>query len=343
VDEVAFLAWTGDDSGRSDHLNWANLRLITEPERAHQPGATVPLESLRPVGANSPGAQARSIASLGFVTIDGEDLSRGLTVPEGATVRYDLRPLGATHITGRLLPVGLDGGRPPSSVRILFDGQLAWRQRPEQLDEPASFNLDVPEGTRLLTIRTEPSVGAEPAVVELSLETSQPAFEAARASLAQGQPPRRWDLAHVPPASTPAEPGLVGWARAPDGSWLELDGEKVYSSFWLRPGAALSYHTQELGARRLTAHVTVDGPSGCRLRAVVRDDNELLWQSSPLSPSSAPERLAIDLTGHEDFTLEVRGDHRDDCLLVWAGPVLSPHVDADRSSPETDGGCVDEL
>ena len=341
VDEVAFVVWNGGDTGRSDHLNWADLHLSTEPDEVFTPGRTVAIESLEPVGTRASGSEARSLASIGEVVIDGEELTDGIALPEGSAIRYDLRPLGATRITGRLFPVGLNGGTPPSSFRILFDGRLAWRREPERIDEPASFALDVPEGTRLLTLRTGYGEGAEPAVAELSIETSDEALASARASLAVSEP-RVWDLALLPPASAPGETRQVGWARAPDGSWLALEGEDAPHSFWHRPGASLTYHTADVGARRLLGHVTVIGPESCHLRALLRDGDEVLWQSELLSPESEPERFEVSLVGHEEIIVGAIGEG-EACAVVWAEPMLSPNeVSSGDEDSAGDGGSVSE-
>jgi hypothetical protein len=337
VREVSFVSWKGDESGRGDHVNWVDLHLVTAPERVYRPMDLVWLDELKPSGANNPGREVHPIPSLphGRLRTSGERVSRGLVVPAGALVHYDLRPLGATMVTGRLLPDGYEGeGYPPEQVEIFLDEEMVWRGFPNQIQEAEPFEVAVPPSARLFSIRVSEADEAAPMVVltDLAVATEETAFLEGRRFMAETAP-RVWSLTLVPPM--PPAPSIydVGWSRTIDGSWLELDGLEEPESLWQRPGTQVRYDLRGLSASRLQAMVAVQGPPRCRVTAVALANvagetrSETLWQSEPLEPGEGPQFFETALGPNDQVALEAHaeGDPPDQCLLIWGNPTLLPY------------------
>jgi len=332
VHEVSFAAWRSDESGRGDHVNWADLHLITAPEHVYTPGEPAWLDDLRPSGANTPGLAAKAIPTLPRQSISTPHgrVSRGLVVPGGATIHYDVHTLGATVLEGRLFPGGFDGhGVPCEQVELFVDGEPVWQGSPNQITEPSAFEIPLEPSARLVTIRTSEADEDSPMIVlaDLEVTTSEEAFLESRRLVAQ-PPPRIWSLAAVPPLPTAPSPYDVGWSRTLDGSWLEIEGLEEPASLWLRAGSRVSYDLQGLSAGRIQSLVTALGSRECRVTAVVSAGGhggevaETLWRSEPLSPGETPTSFEVELGDHELITLSAEGG--DDCLLVWATPTLLP-------------------
>lgn len=337
VHEVTFVSWKGDESGRGDHVNWVDLHLVTAPERVYRPMDIVWLDELRPSGANNPGRELHPIPSLphGRLRTSDERISRGLVVPPGALVHYDLRSLGATEVTGRLLPEGYEGeGYPPELVELFLDEEMVWRGSPNQMREVEAFEIAVPPSARLFSIRVSEADETAPMVVltDLAVATEEEAFFEGRRFMAETDP-RVWSLTLIPPM--PPSPSIyeVGWSRTIDGSWIEIDGLEEPESMWLRPGARVRFDLRGLSASRLQSMVAVQGPPQCRVIGTVLGNvegdarSEDLWQSEPLVPGERPVFFETALGPNDRLTLEAHaeGDDPGDCLLIWGNPTLLPN------------------
>lgn len=324
--EVSLVSWTGTDSGRSDHVNWGELVLLSSEEHSFQHGREAYLDELRPSGANEAGLAAEGIPAQSHsrVHVGDERLTRGLLIPGGATIHYDVRPLGATRLLGRLMPRGQGEGASAELIQIFFDDVEVWSGHPNQLDEPESIAIDVPAEARLLTLRsseTDP-FAARVVLDELRLETSEAAYGAGCEQMRDG-PVRPWHLALVPPRPLDEEENLIGWSRGPDGAWLEIDGADTPKSFWTRAGSTLHFDLRDLQARNLSGRLGVAGDEDCHLRATIRatEESEPLWSSEDLDRSSETVTFEIPLEA-DSLILQTTGD--DGCHLVWAEPVLFP-------------------
>ncbi len=338
--QVTFAAWVDEDTGRSDHVDWVDLRLITSAESGSDREAPISLAGVRPSGANGPGLEARDIAALphGRIQLSDERVDDGLVIPGGATLHYDIRPLGATGLRGRLYPDGHGEGAPAELVEILIDDEEVWSAHTSRMEAPRDFDVEIPIEARLLTLRTSSTTEEAAQIVlgQLILETSDDA-RAARRELMAHIEPRSWELALVPPVSASSS-SLMGWSRLPDGTPLRVEDRDVTHSFWMRPTGRATWRLQRLGTRHITGHVAALGSESCRIEARIAVGAQRLWTSGELRPGRAPRAFTVEF-GDALPTLEATtsdADATEDCRLLWIDPVVRP--EHPRTTIATDGG-----
>ena len=256
---VTLVAWTDTDHNRGDHLDWAEVRLLAASEDIHRPGEPVALSSLLPTGATGDGLEAQRLSDVPedeLETRAGQP-RQGLTLPRGSSLTYDLSSLSATRLRGFLQSDGFRG-EPPALVELHLDGRRLFQAAVSASEERRTFDLPLPPGADMLTLRASRNGGEGRLVLEgLLVETSAEVLVEVETGRQQ------WPLPELPP--TPAVP-----ARAP--GRLELSGRRRWR------------HTQALAHQRRRAPVH---PVGAGPRAAVRLDHAARPR---LGPAPDPHR-----------------------------------------------------
>lgn len=324
--QFSIVAWRGTDSGRGDHLDWADIELITNPEHVYRPGEPLSVDEIVPSGRNDAAMDARPISALphGRFWFGDERITRGMMLPAGSVVRYDVRPLGTARVQGRLLGRGYGDGERPEWFEIRMDGRQVLRAELAEVGEDGVVEIDIPvrPGTRLVDLRVASSDGGEEAgvvIADLRLITSEEAIEAARESMDRTSG-HDWPLGLVPfappiPARLDAGVGVTN-----DIAPSSVDVPDRREAVWVRGGSRINYDLTGLHLRSLEGTVLVVGSEDCRARALVRSRGSVLWTSDPLGPGDEPQELTVEIRRHAELSLEAVGPS--ECIVVWAETTL---------------------